>query len=104
MAWMVWGGGVDFYASGAVAGEGIGTAGSVRRRNRGGGQILGPWSLVLGFITRPRCATGNVPGLAMGRTRENVGKVVDFDTILEVRFNAKRTPGNDFSTIFSIGF
>ena len=106
-----WGGG--FWTVGRVCGRGhrsrVGVKGqgacllsAVLGSAVYGLRVLGLGSFGLGSLVR--CATGNVLGLAMGRTHQNVGNVINFDTILDVRFDAKRRPGNDFSIIFLIGF
>ena len=50
---------VDFCGRGAVRGEGIGTRGSGRGGRGRGREREGFWGRGVGFITRPRCATGN---------------------------------------------
>ena len=50
---------VDFCGRGAVRGEGIGTRGSGWGGRGRGRERGGFWGRGVGFITRPRCATGN---------------------------------------------
>ena len=67
---------VDFCGRGAVRGEGIGTRGSGWGGRGRGREREGFWGRGVGFITRPRCATGNgqeaqTPG--RGENDENGG-------------------------------